>query len=83
MASVDRPQAAKSDASPLNEQVPAGINERLLETGLWVPSVVTNDEGIAEIEINWPNQSANWRLTAIAIDHHGRAGETSTDFTMK
>jgi hypothetical protein len=48
------------------------------ETLLWLPEVVTDDEGRAEVEVPLADSITDWRLTASAVTADGRLGSTRT-----
>lgn len=45
------------------------------ETALWLPNVVTGDDGRATVAVDYPDSLTNWRATARAIDPGARVGE--------
>lgn len=44
------------------------------DTAYWNPSITTDADGKAHVEVNLPDNLTQWRLTALAIDDTTRAG---------
>ncbi|MBL8766715.1 MAG: alpha-2-macroglobulin, partial [Planctomycetes bacterium] len=48
------------------------------ETALWLPTLVTNELGIADVAVSWPDSLTRWTARAIGFDGSSRCGEGST-----
>ncbi|MFN3649655.1 MAG: alpha-2-macroglobulin family protein [Armatimonadota bacterium] len=47
------------------------------DTALWLPSVVTDENGEATVEVVWPDNLTRWRATAVGWTPDARGGEGS------
>lgn len=61
------------------------VRQNFVDTPLWAPNVVTNENGEAEITVTLPDNLTTWRIDARAVTpgEDGRpllVGQTTTDF---
>jgi len=72
--------AAKSEkgqsAQPDSAAAPPKIREYFPETMLWIPTLITNNRGIADLAVNFADSITTWRLTASASSRGGALGGT-------
>lgn len=54
---------------------PANIRSDFRDTILWLPTQETNDEGIADVTVTFPDNLTEWRLTARAISLDDKVGQ--------
>jgi hypothetical protein len=66
-AEVDKPGAGPA-------QQPTRIREYFPETMLWQPALLSDDNGLAELEVTYPDSITTWRLTASASSRGGLLG---------
>ncbi|MHC2069702.1 tetratricopeptide repeat protein [Bremerella sp. T1] len=52
------------------------------ETAFWVPSLVTNQNGIASVDITLPPNSTTWKMLGKGITVETLAGETEAELTV-
>lgn len=52
---------------------PVRVRTDFRSTALWVPSVVTNAEGVATVDVSFPDTTSRWKATA-------RAASSTADF---
>lgn len=58
-----------------DEQTPQPqIRSRFADTALWVSSVTTNQDGIAEVELEMPENLTTWKIRAWSMGHGTRVG---------
>jgi hypothetical protein len=53
---------------------PPKIREYFPETMLWMPSLITNNKGVADLAVNFADSITTWRLTASASSTAGALG---------
>jgi hypothetical protein len=66
---------AKSDAN--TGAKPTRLREFFPETMLWNPSLITDDQGRAELAVQFADSITSWRLSASASSKHGALGGVS------
>jgi hypothetical protein len=66
-------EADKSSSSSPAQQ-PTRIREYFPETMLWQPALLTDGNGLAELEVTYPDSITTWRLTASASSRGGLLG---------
>lgn len=52
------------------------------ETLLWRPEVITDDSGVASLEIDLADSITTWRLTSSVVSAGGRLGASQTDIRV-
>lgn len=57
------------------------LRKRFLDTALWLPSVITNERGIAEVEAAIPDNLTRWRATALAHTRQTQLGRGLASLT--
>jgi uncharacterized protein YfaS (alpha-2-macroglobulin family) len=55
---------------------PPKVREYFPETMLWVPTLITDSKGVADLAINFADSITTWRLTASASSRAGALGGT-------
>jgi uncharacterized protein YfaS (alpha-2-macroglobulin family) len=63
-------------AAPMPNPTAPRIRETFPETLLWVPQLVTDDNGRAHLDIDLADSITTWRLSASAVAADGRLGAT-------
>jgi len=53
------------------------------DTALWIPSVVTDSDGIARVEVTLPDTLTAWRLTAKAVTRDTLIGEGEANISTQ
>jgi uncharacterized protein YfaS (alpha-2-macroglobulin family) len=80
MAMEEAP-AAEAKEEPAGEEQTSGEAPRLRqyfpETLYWAPEVVTDESGLASLDIPMADSITTWRLTALASSQEGRLGFTT------
>ncbi|HHO56511.1 MAG TPA: hypothetical protein ENK21_08975, partial [Trueperaceae bacterium] len=77
------PLAAKAEladdafAQGKGDFAPANVRSDFRDTILWLPTQETNDEGIADVVVTFPDNLTEWRLTARAITLDDKVGQDS------
>jgi len=52
----------------------ADIRTRFLDTAAWMPAIMTNAQGVAEVAVTLPDNLTQWRATAVALTADSRVG---------
>ncbi len=80
------PMAKMVERSMMNEAVfgqdkggfaPATVREDFRDTILWLPLQETDENGLAEITVKFPDNLTEWRLTARAISQTDKVGQNT------
>lgn len=72
-----------SGDGPEGESLLRDDRERFDPTPVWMPRLLTNAEGEAEVALDLPNRAAGYRLFAVAIDHGGRSGSATRELNVR
>ena len=67
--SKDEAKAAESDQDR--------VRQDFKDTALWLPKLVTDQNGNASVDVTYPDNLTTFRVTARGIDARGRAGQTT------
>jgi hypothetical protein len=67
------PSAAAPEGSQGSQAAPR-VREHFPETLLWLPELVTDDNGLVEVEVDLADSITTWRLSAGAVTADGRLG---------
>ncbi|MEE2676106.1 MAG: MG2 domain-containing protein [Planctomycetota bacterium] len=59
--------------------VEAAVRENFADTALWVGTISTNKEGLAEIEFEMPENLTTWKVNVWALGHGTNVGEGHTE----
>ena len=62
--------------SPTTQQPPR-LRQNFGETWLWIPELLTNDQGQAELSVPLFDNITTWRITALAHTQDGRIGSAT------
>jgi len=74
------PPAAQPNAT--NTQAAVRTREWFPETLLWRPELITDDQGVATLEIDLADSITTWRVNAAAINSAGRMGGAEFPLTV-
>jgi anti-sigma factor RsiW len=75
MAPTKDAPVEKADKRAVKEEAPTPrVREWFPETLLWRPEVVTNDQGMASVEVELADSITTWRLLASAVSGQGQLG---------
>ena len=58
---------------------PTHVRSLFEDTAFWVPSIVTNDRGVAHVSFSWPENLTTWRATAVAVTKATSIGSGTSD----
>ncbi|MEM1184202.1 MAG: alpha-2-macroglobulin family protein [Planctomycetota bacterium] len=67
---------------PTSAQSAVRVREWFPESLLWRPELITDDRGVASLDLTLADSITNWRVSASAITADGRLGGTNTDLTV-
>ena len=61
------------------ELVEPAVRSEFADTAYWKGDITTNDEGVADITLNMPENLTGWMVRAWALGHGTRVGEGTTE----
>ena len=59
------------------------VRENFADTALWIGSLETNAEGIAEVELDMPENLTTWKVRAWGMGHGTRVGEGTAEVVTR
>lgn len=59
------------------------VRENFADTALWVGSLKTNEEGLAEVQLDMPQNLTTWKVRAWGMGHGTRVGEGSAEVVTR
>ena len=59
------------------------IRETFADTALWVGTLKTNAEGLAEVQLDMPQNLTTWKVRAWGVGHGTRVGEGSAEVVTR
>ncbi len=85
-----RPMAADSDGS-IVEDSPGGeiemaqptVRQNFADTALWVGTLETSAEGLAEVKLDMPENLTTWKVRVWGMGHGTRVGEGSAEVVTR
>ncbi len=72
-----------SSSGEATELAQPTIRENFADTALWVGSLLTNAEGIAEVKLDMPENLTAWKVRAWGMGHGTRVGEGSAEIVTR
>lgn len=76
--------ANESTATPLAEElIQPTVRENFADTALWVGTLETNAEGIAEVEVDMPESLTTWKVRVWGMGHGTRVGEGQAEVVTR
>ena len=82
-AAPEEGAAEASVRSASDELVLPMVRENLADSALWVAAVKTNAEGIAEIELDMPENLTTWQVRVWGLGHGTRVGQGSAEVVTR
>ena len=70
------PDAASGAVEP-------SIRENFADTALWIGNLKTDEQGVAQVELDMPQNLTTWKLRAWGVGHGTRVGEGSTEVVTR
>jgi uncharacterized protein YfaS (alpha-2-macroglobulin family) len=74
-------RSADAEVTAPQDFADAELREDFQDTILWLPTIETEDDGRATIEVVFPDNLTEWRLTARAISLYDHVGQNSYSVT--
>ena len=71
------------EASPEENLVKPTVRQNFADTALWIGSLETNAEGIAEVELDMPENLTTWKVRAWGMGHGTRVGEGTAEVVTR
>ncbi|MBA3481366.1 MAG: alpha-2-macroglobulin, partial [Pirellulales bacterium] len=75
--------AGEPDSGGSAPMVQPTIRENFADTALWVGALETNAEGLAEVELDMPENLTTWRINVWGMSHGTRVGEGSAEVVTR
>ena len=69
-----------NDSEPL---VQTQVRENFADTALWIGALQTNAEGIAEVQLDMPENLTTWKVRVWGMGHGTRVGEGSAEVVTR
>ncbi len=83
-AAVDLLVADQDEAAPpTDELVQPTVRENFADTALWIGAIETNAEGIAEVELDMPENLTTWKVRVWGMGHGTRVGEGTAEVVTR
>lgn len=80
-AGMEMPNASLAVPKTASGAAPPRVRSWFPETLLWIPELITDDQGVAELEIPLADSITTWRFNASAVTAEGQLG--TTQFPLK
>ncbi len=78
VASLEEPAPlSESDAEPVNQKV--HIRKNFADTAFWTANLLADENGIAEIEIDMPENLTTWKIKVWSLFHGTKVGQGETE----
>ncbi|RPI17369.1 MAG: hypothetical protein EHM58_09445 [Ignavibacteriae bacterium] len=77
------PEMLKEIENTTGKLVDAQIRSDFKDAILWLPSVTTDENGIAKIKIKLPDNLTSWRITAKVITEDTKIGQINNNFITR
>jgi len=79
------PDSADQDSAglPGGDVMQPTVRESFADTALWIGSVETDPEGIAEVELNMPENLTTWKVRVWGMGHGTRVGEGEAEVVTR
>jgi len=71
------------EAMPTDKIVQPTVREKFADTALWIGALETNTEGIAEVELDMPENLTTWKVRAWGMGHGTRVGEGTAEVVTR
>ena len=68
---------------PAEKLVSPTVRENFADTALWIGSLETNAEGIAEAELDMPENLTTWKVRVWGMGHGTRVGEGTAEVVTR
>ena len=87
----DEADVARSDDLPALSEDPTGelnpfdasVRENFADTAMWIGTLETNAEGLAEAELEMPENLTTWKIRVWAMSHGTRVGEGTAEIVTR
>ena len=66
-----------------DDTVKPTVRQNFADTALWIGSLETNAEGIAEVELDMPENLSTWKVRAWGMGHGTRVGEGTAEVVTR
>lgn len=78
----NRKKANDPGAAPGSGEQP-GVRKNFADTALWVATLSTDQDGIAEVKLKMPENLTGWKIKTWAMGHGTTVGEGAVEVTTK
>lgn len=76
---VEKSEAAGAAGQSATKLVQPTLRSEFADTALWRAALETNNDGIAEVELDMPQNLTAWKIRAWGMGHGARVGEASSE----
>ncbi len=80
---MDAAEMDNSNTSPTVGETPIELRQNFDALALWSPSVRTDSNGRATVDVKLPDNLTRYRITAVSVDQGKRFGKTESNITAK
>ncbi len=80
---IDGASATESESSVQQQEVPIALRQNFNSLALFSPTVKTDGNGRAIVDIKLPDNLTRYRITAVAVDTGKRFGKAESNITAK
>ena len=83
MAGVTKKEAGKISPDDSKDLVKPTVRTRFADTAFWSGSVMTDENGVAEVEFAMPENLTGWKAKVWAMGHGTRVGEGTAEVVTR
>ena len=78
----DAGEPASADGAPPKTTTPT-IRQKFADTALWIGTLETNTEGLAEVTLDMPENLTTWKIRVWGMGHGTRVGQGSAEVVTR
>lgn len=78
----EAPMEALAEGARSRQQQPPRVREQFPETLFWAPELITDDNGVARMELPLADSITTWRMSLNAVDANGRLGSAQEELLV-
>lgn len=78
-----RESEADGNGGPVPVMIQPTVRQKFADTALWKASLTTNAEGLAEVELDMPENLTTWKVRCWAMGHGTRVGQAETEVVTR
>jgi uncharacterized protein YfaS (alpha-2-macroglobulin family) len=74
--------AASAEQPPGNEAAPS-VRQKFADTAYWAAAIVTNSDGVAEVELDMPENLTTWKCKVWTLGHGAKVGQSEVEVVTR